>query len=66
MTNARPQNPLAKKKLCKNETSRPIKNASEISRSGQTFPRPTFSRYHSIPLLVKLITLRNEVKIYNF
>ena len=28
-------------KSLKNETSRPIKNASEISRSGQNFPRPT-------------------------
>ena len=29
-------------KSLERETSRPIKNASEISRSGQNFPRPTF------------------------
>ena len=34
-----------KKKPCKNETSRLVKNASEISRSCQNF-----SRYHSPPL----------------
>ena len=29
-------------KWLENETSRPIKNASEMSRSGQNFPRPKF------------------------
>jgi len=32
----------SKNKPCKNETSRLIKNASEISRSCQHFPIPTF------------------------
>ena len=32
----------SKNKPCKNETSRLIKNASEISRSCRNFPRPTF------------------------
>ena len=31
-----------KNKPCKNKTSRLIKNTSEISRSCQNFPRPTF------------------------
>ena len=45
---------LREVKSAENGTSRPIKNASEISRSGQTFPRapftPAFKKNHSILL----------------
>ena len=39
-----------KNKPWKNETSRLIKNASEILRSCQNFPRPTFLKVPSAPL----------------
>ena len=45
--NPRLRDPSAKKETSKspeNERSRPIKNASEISRSAQNCPRPRFSR----------------------
>ena len=45
--NPRLRDPSAKKETSKspeNEKSRPIKNASEISRSAQNCPRPRFSR----------------------
>ena len=49
---------LREVKSAENGTSRPIKNASEISRSGQTFPRapftPAFTKNHSILLTQKL------------
>ena len=42
-----------KNKPCKNETSRLIKNTSEISRSCQNFPRPTF---FEVPFATPYIT----------
>ena len=38
----------------KNETSKPVTNNSEILRSGQNFPRPTFFKepFYDIPLQV--------------
>ena len=35
-----------------NESSRAITNASKISRSGQTFPRPKFFEEHFLPLII--------------
>ena len=44
-----------------NETSRPITYASEFSRSGQNFLRPTFLRNHSILLVLKILRKKMPV-----
>ena len=53
------QRPVSKKEngdfemqiTCKNETLRPIKNASKISRSDEDLPRPMFLADHSPPFV---------------
>lgn len=52
--NSKPRDAL--KNLPGNETSRPTKNTSKISRSRQIFQDPHFSRYHSIPLVLVNLT----------
>ena len=63
-TNRRFREPLAKKietcekqKSPKNESSRPIKNASVIRDQAKIFQDPRFSRYHSLPLPVDRISI---------
>ena len=46
-----------KQKSPKNESSRPIKNASVIRDQAKIFQDPRFSRYHSLPLPVDRISI---------
>ena len=41
------------------QNSLKMKLASEVSRSGQNFPLPMFSRYHSIPFSLRKHSTQN-------
>ena len=52
--------PVGKKKQdTEMQNSLKMKLASEVSRSGQNFPVPMFSRYHSIPFSLRKHSTQN-------
>ena len=60
MTNLRLWDQLAKKMQdTEMQNSLKMKLASEVSRSGQNFPLPMFSRYHSMPFSLRKHSTQN-------